>query len=188
MAHDGANPYHRVQLQPSPRMPHPLFVRHVSQLRVGLCAALVTAGCAHSPDTPPPPVAKPAPPPVAALEPRSADGPTTVVAVLAVHRTQQVDNIARARCGEQIAPPPARSLWSRTFSSAPSNSDKIMPPPDFMPETVCDQVAAQHYLPAYYRVAYRFENEDYSVLLSYDPGSALRLDEMGQVLGPALLP
>lgn len=188
MARGGANPYHRVQLQPSPRMPLLLFARPVSQLRVGLCAALVTAGCAHSPDAPPPPAAKPAPPPVAALEPRSADGPTTVVAVLAVHRTQQVDHIARARCGEQIAPPPAKSLWSRMFSSAPSNSDSIMPPPDFMPETACDEVAAQRYRPAYYRVAYRFEDEDYSVLLGYDPGAALRLDEMGQVLGPALLP
>jgi hypothetical protein len=188
MARGAANPYHGAYFRPSHRMPLPLFVRPVSQLRVGLCAALILAGCAHRPEAPPPPAAEPAPPPVGALGPRSAPGPTTVVAVLAVHRTQQVDDIARARCGEQIAPPPAKSLWSRTFSSAPSNSDKIMPPPDFMPETVCDQVAAQHYLPAYYRVAYRFENEDYSVLLSYDPGSALRLDDMGQVLGPALLP
>ena len=188
MARGAANPYHGVHLLPPHRMLRHLVVRPVPQFRAGLCAALILAGCAHRPEAPPPPAAEAAPPPVGALGPRSAEGPTTVVPVLAVHRTQQVDNFARARCGEQIAPPPAKSLWSRTFSSAPSNSDKVMPPPDFMPETVCDQVAAQHYLPAYYRVAYRFENEDYSVLLSYDPGAALRLDDMGQALGPALLP
>jgi len=188
MAHGGANPYHGAHFPSPHRMPLPLFVRRASPVRVGLCAALILAGCAHSPDAPTPPAAEPAPPPVGALGPRSAQGPTTVVPVLAVHRTQQVDNFARARCGEQIAAPPAKSLWSRTFSSAPSNSDNLMPPPDFMPETVCDPVAAQRYLPAYYRVDYQFENEDYTVLLSYDPGAALRLDEMGQVLGPALLP
>lgn len=168
-------------------MPIHFFFAHVSPVRVALCAALITGGCAHSPEPPTPPAAKPAPAARAAA-PRTSEGPTTIVAVLAVHRTQQVDGGTRARCGEQIAPPPAKSLWSRMFSSAPSNEDKVMPPPEFMPEIGCDKVASQRYDLAHYRVAYRFDNEEYIVELDYDPGAAVRLDDLGRVLGPAQLP
>lgn len=150
-----------------------------------LCAALTAGGCAHAPDPKPeaPPVATPA----AVAPAPAAIGPFSVTAVLAVHRTQVVEDATRERCGVQIAPPPKASLWSRMFSSEPTG-DGDVPPPAFVPETACDTVATQRFQPARYRTTYRFEGEEYSVDLGYDPGAALRLDSLGHVMGPALLP
>lgn len=149
-----------------------------------LCAAALAAGCAHAPkpEPPAPPVAAPA------VEPAAAPiGPFSVTPVLAVFRTQAADSGTRERCGTQIAPPPRPSLWSRMFSSEPTGEGDI-PPPNFVPERACDTVASPRLQPARYRVSYRFGGEDYSVDLGYDPGAALRLDALGQVVGPALPP
>ncbi|KIQ31964.1 hypothetical protein RT97_12885 [Variovorax paradoxus] len=148
------------------------------------CAAAIAVGCAHAPK--PEPVA-PAVTPAAAAPAPAAIGPFSVTAVLAVYRTQVAERGTRERCGVQIAPPPKASLWSRMFSSEPTGEGDI-PPPSFVPETACDTVAAQRLQAARYRVTYRFEGEEYNVDLGYDPGAALRLDSLGHVVGPALLP
>jgi hypothetical protein len=144
------------------------------------------AGCAQPPQSPPSlpasPVqtARPAPPDV--------EGPVTVAEVLEVYRTQPVERTTRERCGERIAPPPARSLWSRMFSSEPSRNDVEMPAPVFVPEMACDTVAAQQHGQARYRIAYRFEGELYMVDLDHDPGTAVRVDALGRVIGSAAAP
>ena len=187
VAHRGASPYD-VGHFPLPRRMPTLHVRHFSSVHAAVLAALaalITTGCAHSPESPAAPVAEPAQ--AAPASTRGSDGPTTVATVLAVYRTQQVERDARERCGEQIATPPEKSLWSRMFSSTPS-ADSNIPPPVFEPEIACDQVAMQRYQTAHYRVVYRFQSEDYSVDLDYDPGVAVRLDDTGRVLGPAPRP
>jgi hypothetical protein len=150
-----------------------------------LCAAAIASGCAHAPK--PAPEAPPVVTPAAAAPGPAAVGPFSVTAVLAVYRTQVVENGTRARCGMQIASPPKASLWSRMFSSEPTG-DGDVPPPAFVPETACDTVADPRRQDARYRVTYRFEGEQYSVDLGYDPGVALRVDSLGHVIGPALLP
>lgn len=149
------------------------------------CAAALAGGCAHAPQPEPeaPPVAAPA----AVTPAPAAVGPFSVTPVLAVYRTQVAENGTRERCGMQIAPPPKASLWSRVFSSEPTGEGDV-PPPVFVPETACDSVAAQRLQAARYRVTYRFDGDEYSVDLGYDPGAALRLDSLGHVVGPALLP
>lgn len=148
------------------------------------CVAVIAGGCVHAPK---PETEAPRVTPAAIAPTPVPIGPFSVAAVLAVYRTQVVESGTRERCGTQIAPPPKASLWSRMFSSEPTG-DGDVPPPAFVPETACDNVAAQHLQPARYRVSYRFEGEDYSVDLGYDPGAALRLDGLGHVVGPALLP
>jgi len=165
------------------------FARHAARAgaaAAAACALLIVAGCAHKPQSLPPPAAQPE---VAARAsaPEIVD-PITVATVLEVYRTQPVESIAQDRCGEAIAPPPPRSLWSRMFSSAPSRDDVEMPPPVFVPEIACDKVAVRRYDLAHYRIAYRFEGELYMVDLDYDPGSAVRVDGTGRVLGRAELP
>jgi hypothetical protein len=150
------------------------------------CAAAIATGCAHAPGPEPEAPPDAAPPAIVASSP-AAVGPFTVTAVREVYRTQVVENGTRERCGVQIAPPPKASLWSRMFSSE-STGDSDVPPPAFVPETACDTVAMQHLQAARYRVTYRFDGEDYIVDLGYDPGAALRLDSLGNVVGPALLP
>lgn len=159
--------------------------RQPASIAAVFCAAAIAGGCAHAPKPEPeaPPVAAPA---VVAVAP-AAVGPFTVTPVLAVYRTQVAENRTRKRCGVQIAPPPKASLWSRMFSSEPTDEGDV-PPPAFVPETACDTVANQRLQAARYRVTYRFDGEDYSVDLGYDPGAALRLDSLGHVIGPALLP
>ncbi len=156
---------------------------------IALCTLLVATGCSHRPPASPQTAAPAQAASTAAPKEAAArqDGPTTVVAVREVYRTQQVDPIARERCGERIAAPPEPSLWSRMFSSKPSD-DGDVPAPVFRRETACDTVASQRLQPAHYRVVYAFGAEDYIVDLDYDPGAALRLDAAGQVLGPAVLP
>lgn len=177
---------------PAPSLPAPP-ARHRAERHaagIALCALLLTTGCSHGPS----PRAAAAPAQAAGTAaPNGAgaahgEGPTTVVAVREVYRTQQVDKAARERCGERIARPPAPSLWSRMFSSAPSD-DGDVPAPVFGRETACDTVASEHLRPARYRVVYSFGAEDHSVDLDYDPGAAVRLDATtGHVLGPAALP
>jgi hypothetical protein len=166
-------------------MPRLSCSRQPALIAAVFCAAAIAGGCAHAPkpEAKAPPVATPA----ATAPAPGAGGPFSVTAVLAVYRTQVVENATRERCGMQIAPPPKPSLWSRMFSSEPTG-DGDVPPPAFVPETACDSVAAQRLQAARYRVTYRFEGEDYSVDLGYDPGAALRLDGLGHVVGPALLP
>lgn len=149
------------------------------------CAAALAGGCAHVPK--PGPAAPSVAAPAAVAPAPAAVGPFHVTPVLAVYRTQVAESGTRERCGLQIAPPPKASLWSRMFSSEPTG-DGDVPPPAFVPETACDTVASQRLQAARYRVTYRFDGEDYSVDLGYDPGAALRVDSLGHVMGPALLP
>lgn len=159
--------------------------RQSASIAAVFCAAAIAGGCAHAPrpDTEVPSVAAPA---VLATAP-VAVGPFSVTPVLAVYRTQVMESGTRKRCGMQVAPPPKASLWSRMFSLEPTG-DGDVPPPAFVPETACDTVADQRLQAARYRTTYRFEGEEYSVDLGYDPGVALRLDSLGDVIGPALQP
>lgn len=160
-------------------------LRQFAVIAAALCAALTAGGCAHAPS--PKPKAPPVATQTAAAPAPAAVGPFSVTAVLAVYRTQVVSSGTRERCGVQIAPPLRASLWSRMFSSEPTGDGDI-PPPNFVPETLCDKVASPHLQAARYRATYRFEGEEYSVDLGYDPGAALSLDSLGHVMGPALLP
>jgi hypothetical protein len=184
MAHSGPNPYDVGEHPFSLRMLHQFFVHQSALPGVVLCAALIAGGCAQTPAPVKPPPVDSAP---AAREPAIPDdGPTTVTTVLSSYRLQQVESSTRQRCGEQIAPPPKPSMWSRMFSSTPSE-DGDVPVPVFVPEVACDPIASQRYLPARYRVTYGFDDEQYSVDLDYDPGAALRLDGLGHPSGPALI-
>lgn len=163
------------------------FLLRAAPAACAVSALLLAAGCAQAPQAPAVPPAQ-AVAPAAASDTPAPVAPITVVTVLEVYRTQQVERTVRERCGEQIAPPPRRSLWSRMFSSEPSRDDVEMPVPVFVPEVACDPVAAQRYGAAHYRVTYRFGNEVYMVDLDHDPGATVRVDATGRVLGPARLP
>ena len=164
---------------------HPLSCsRQPALIAAVCCAAAIAGGCAQAPKPRPD---APRVTPAAVAPAPDAIGPFSVTEVLAVYRTQVAESGTRERCGVQIASPPKASLWSRMFSSEPT-SDGDVPPPAFVPETVCDTVASQRLQAARYRVTYRFDGEEYSVDLGYDPGVALRLDSLGHVVGPALLP
>lgn len=156
----------------------------VASAALALCVASVVAGCARMPAPAEPPVAEPVQAAIASVY--VPDGAISVTPVLSVYRTQQVETGTRERCGHQIAPPPAKSLWSRMFLSTPDGTGDV-PAPVFVPETACDTVASRSYRPARYRVTYRFDDEIYSVDLDEDPGAALRIDSLGRVVGPAQL-
>lgn len=55
----------------------------------------------------------------------------------------------------------------------------------FLREKTCGAVLESEYGAPHYRVTYRFDGDEYTTDLPYDPGEALLLDASGQVQGPA---
>lgn len=83
-----------------------------------------------------------------------------------------------------------KALWDMVFPPAvpaEATEDNI-PVEVFLRDKTCENRLQASYDRSLYRVAYRFNGEDLSADLDYDPGEALLLDAEGKPLAPARLP
>jgi uncharacterized protein YcfJ len=83
-----------------------------------------------------------------------------------------------------------KKLWDMVFPPAVAPLSETGPEVDipvevFVRTKVCSNQTQSAYRNSKYRVSYRFNGEEYSVDLPYDPGEALLLDATGQAVGPA---
>lgn len=83
-----------------------------------------------------------------------------------------------------------KKLWDMAFPPAAlleqlGDAQGEIPVETFLREKTCGAVLQSEYGAPHYRVVYRFEGEEYTTDLPYDPGEALLLDATGQVQGPA---
>lgn len=83
-----------------------------------------------------------------------------------------------------------KAVWDKVFPPyvppAPSNDpDGDIPFELFLREQACGNKLETAYTQSTYRVTYRFNDEEFTIELPYDPGEALLVDAMGEVKGPA---
>ncbi len=83
-----------------------------------------------------------------------------------------------------------KQLWDLAFPPVAlleqiGDAQGDIPVETFLREKTCGAVLQSEYGAPHYRVVYRFDGEEYTTDLPYDPGEALLLDATGQVQGPA---
>ncbi|MGB6054430.1 MAG: hypothetical protein WBG17_04235 [Burkholderiaceae bacterium] len=82
-----------------------------------------------------------------------------------------------------------KTVWDLVFPPVAALEEGAggdeLPLETFLREKTCGAVLQSEYGAPHYRVTYRFDGDEYTTDLPYDPGEALLLDASGQVQGPA---
>jgi outer membrane lipoprotein SlyB len=83
-----------------------------------------------------------------------------------------------------------KALWDAAFPPAvppapPSDPDGEIAPETFVRDKTCGPQLLMSHEDSLYRIGYRFNGEEYTVDVPFDPGEAVLLDPTGKAVGPA---